>query len=212
MKKYMSIIFDDAPNIYMNEMVDKFVKHGFSCGFAIVGNMINSETLPMVKYAIDNNCQIVSHGQTHANLKKAVSVAEIEQELMLPVNTIEKQLGHRIKMARLPFLSGNEMVYEYAEKMHLPLLGQGIKGGRDWDSKSPIATIAQEVIESACNGAIGCLHVRENTCKALDIILPELKRAGFCLVTPDEIFEAFGVQEIPLGVQINNVLNNSKEI
>lgn len=206
MKKYMSIIFDDGPNEYMNAMVDKFVEHGFGCGFAVVGNLINSETLPMLKYAIDNNCQIVSHGQTHANLGKSDSMAEIEEELMLPVKTIEKQLGYKVKMARLPFLATNETVYECTEKLNLPLLGHGINGARDWDPESSAENIAKAVIESACNGAIGCLHVRKNTCKALDMILPELKKAGFCLVTPDELFEELSVSEIPLGVQINNVL------
>ena len=206
MKKYMSIIFDDGPNEYMNSMVDKFVEHGFRCGFAIIGNLIDDETLPMLKYAIDNNCQIVSHGQIHANLAESDSMAEIEEELMLPVNTVEKQLGYKMNMARLPFLATNELVYECAEKLNLPLLGQGINGARDWDPESPTEAIAKAVIESACNGAIGCLHVRKNICKALDVILPELKAAGFCLVTPDELFEKFGVDEIPLGVQINNVL------
>lgn len=206
MKKYMTIVFDDGPNEYMNLMVDKFVEHGFSCGFAVIGNLINEETLPMLKYAIDNNCQIVSHGQAHINLKESGSIEEIEEELMLPVKTIEKQLGYKVKMARLPFLATNKTVYECAEKLNLPLLGQGIDGARDWDSESPTENIAKAVIESACNGAIGCLHVRKNTFKALDIILPELKKAGFCLVTPDELFEESGVSEIPLGVQINNVL------
>jgi len=207
MKKYMSIVFDDGPNEYMNEMVDKFVEHGFRCGFAVIGNKINNETLPMVKYAIDNNCQIVSHGQAHTNLKESESIAEIEEELIPPISTIENQLGYKIKMARLPYLAANEMVYECAERLNLPLLGQGIDGARDWDPESPTETISKAVIKSACNGAIGCLHVRKNTCKALDIILPELKKAEFCLVTPDELFEELGVDDIPLGVQINNVLN-----
>ena len=206
MKKYMSIVFDDGPNEYMNEMVDKFVKHGFRCGFAVVGNNITNETLSMVKYAIDNNCQIVSHGQAHINLKESGSIAEIEEELMLPIKNIEKQLGYKVKMARLPFLAANETVYECAEKLNLPLLGQGIDGARDWDFESLTENIAKAVTESACNGAIGCLHVRKNTCAALDIILPKLKKAGFCLVTPDELFEELGVDEIPLGVQINNIL------
>ena len=49
MKKYMSIIFDDGPNEYMNAMVDKFVEHGFRCGFAIIGNLIDDETLRMLR-------------------------------------------------------------------------------------------------------------------------------------------------------------------
>lgn len=206
MEKYLSIVFDDGPNEYMNEMVDKFAQYGFRCGFAVIGKQINSETLPMLKYAIDNNCQIVSHSQNHTNLKELGSVEEIEEELILPVRNIEKELGYKVNMARLPFLAANEMVFECAEKLNLPLLGQGINGARDWAAETTTETIAQEVINSACNGAIGCLHVRKNTCKALDIILPELKKAGFSLVTPNELFELLGVGEIPFKVQIGNVL------
>lgn len=58
MKKYMSIVFDEGPNKIMTDIVDKFVKHDFKCGFAVIGRKINDDTLPLLKYAIDNGCKL----------------------------------------------------------------------------------------------------------------------------------------------------------
>ena len=205
MLKYMSIIFDDGPNEYMPQMVDKFMDFGFKCGFAVIGRRFNDDTLPLLKYAIDNGCQIVAHGQNHVHVEKFDNINDMEDELLLPITNLEKALGYKMNMARLPYLSYDERVLECAKKLGLPLLGQGIDGGRDWHEESLPKNIANAVINSACDGAIACLHVTKNTCKALDEILPELKKKGFDLVTPDEIFEKMGVKEIPLGIQIHNI-------
>ncbi len=205
MAKYISIIFDDGPNKYMTDMVDKFNKFCFKCGFAVMGRKINDETLPILKYAIDNGFQIVSHGQQHVHIEKLSSFEAMKEELMLPVNNVKDLLGYTMQMARLPFLSYDERVLVCAKELKLPLLGQGIDGGRDWSDDATPDGIANAVIESATDGAIACLHVSENTCKALDEILPALKKKGFDLVTPDEIFEKTGIKEILLGIQIHNV-------
>jgi len=208
MKKYMSIVFDDGPNKIMIDIVDKFVKHDFKCGFAVIGRKINNDTISNLKYAIENGCQIVSHGQKHIHVVELSDIKDIEEEIVLPIQKVEEILGYRMNMARLPFLSCDDRVLEVCKNLKLPLLGQGIDGGRDWHEESLPKNIANAVINSACDGAIACLHVTKNTCKALDEILPVLKEKGFNLVTPDEIFEKIGIEEIPLGVQIRNVLDN----
>lgn len=205
-QKYISFIFDDGPKEPLCEMVDKFVKYGFKCGFAIIGKKINEDTLIQLKYAIDNGCSIVSHGENHIHLETLTDVNEIKNELMKPVDTIEKMLGYKIKMARLPFLSCDARVLNCAKELELPLLGNGISSGNDWRKDALPEDIEKAVISSSKAGAIACLHVSESTCKALDVILPTLKENGFVMVTPEEIFKKMGVDEIPLGIQIRNVL------
>ena len=205
MLKYISIIFDDGPNIFMNDMVDKFKKFGFKCGFAIIGRKINDETVPMLKYAIDNGFQLVSHGQTHIHLEQLSDLKDIENEIKQPIHTVERLLGYTIKMARLPFLSFDERVLNCAKELNLPLLGHGIDGGRDWSDDALPDDIAKAVINSACDGAVACLHVSERTLKALDDILPELKNRGFVLVNPTELFDIMNIKNIPLGIQIHNI-------
>ncbi|MBQ7725781.1 MAG: polysaccharide deacetylase family protein [Clostridia bacterium] len=202
--KYLSLAFDDGPSRLMCEMADKIAAYGWHAAFAVIGRKITEETLPMLQYVIDNGFQLVSHGQQHVHIEKLSSRAEMIEELARPIHTVEENLHYTITMARLPFLSQSDEVLEVAKELCLPLLGQGIDGGSDWSDKVSAESVADAVLGSVCDGAIGCLHVLEHTCKALDTILPKLKEEGYCLVTPEELFLKKGITP-PLGVQIHNV-------
>ncbi len=205
MKKYLAIAFDDGPYAPMVEMIDKIKSYGWRAAFAVVGKEINEETIPMLRYAIDNGFQLVTHSQTHRNLSTSTERDEILSEMLAPVEAVKRLLDYPITMGRLPGLSGNDLVFQTMQEIGMPLLGQGIVCGTDWlETRSP-QSIAQSVLDTVCDGAIGTMHVRYGTCKALDTILPELKRQGYELVTPEELFRIRGVQQIPLGEQIRFV-------
>lgn len=202
--KLLSLVFDDGPSYPICEIAEKIKSFGWSAGFAVIGRKINHETLSMLKYVIDNGFQVVTHAQNHVHIEKLSSREEMKYELSEPVKTVRQATGYEITMARLPFLSASEEVLSVAKELSLPLMGQGIDGGRDWDVTTPPGNIAKAVLGSVCEGAIGCLHVSVNTCSALDTILPELKARDFCLVTPEELFRRAGIPA-PLGVQIHNI-------
>ena len=201
---YLSLVFDDGPHRPICEIADKIKSYGWSAGFAVIGGNISEETLPMLKYVIDNGFQLVSHGQTHAHMEKLPSREAMIEEIYVPIKSVKEKLNYEMKMTRLPFLSENSEALKAAKELNLPVLGWGIHNGKDWDPAVSPETITEAVLTSVCDGAIGCLHVRENTCKALDVILPELKKRDFCLVTPEEMFVKKGITP-PVGVPIHNV-------
>lgn len=205
MKKYLAIAFDDGPFEPMCEMVDKIKSYGWKGAFAVVGKEFNEETIPMLRYAIDNGFQLVSHGQEHRTLGSITDRDTILNEMLQPVKTVKRLLDYDITMARLPGLSGNDTVFQVMGEAGMPLLGQGIVCGKDWEETTPPEDIANTVLSTAVDGAIATLHVRFGTCKALDTILPELKKREFELVTPEELFRIRGIHQIPLGEQIRFV-------
>lgn len=203
MSKYMTLVFDDGPRDPMCEMIDLFKSYGFTCGFAIIGNQINDETESMLRYAVENGCALASHSQTHAHLEKLSSRREIEEELTAPIKEVKRRIGYEITMARLPYISYNDEVLSVCKELGLPLLGQGIDGGRDWSGDSDPETVANAVISTAADGAVGCLHVRNNTFEALKKIIPQLKKEGYILLSPDEFFKVKCKGKIPTAVNIN---------
>lgn len=205
MDKFLAIAFDDGPLEPMCQMVDKIAAFGWKAAFAVVGKEINTQTVPMLQYALDHGFQLVSHGQEHRALRDAKTEQEVREEMLTPVKTVEKLLGYRMTMGRFAGLSGNELAFRVMTEEKMPMLGQGIVCGRDWEETSSPESIARAVLGTAVDGAIGTLHVRKNTCLALDIILPELKRRNFTLVTPEELFRIRGVKNIPLGENIRFV-------
>lgn len=205
MSKYMTFVFDDGPNELLYVMVDKFKSYGFKAAFAIIGHSVNDETEDMLKYAVCNGFELVSHSYSHIHLEKLEKRQEIIYELTEPIREVEKRIGYKITMARLPFISYNDEVLEITERLKLPLLGCGLDGGRDWANDTTPEIIAKAILSTACDGGVACLHVRKMTLEALDVILPELKKRGYVLTTPKELFEIKGIKNIPLGVNIDNV-------
>lgn len=202
--KFITVVFDDGPREPMCEIIDKFVKHGFKAGFALLGHNITDETEYMLHYAVDNGFQLVCHTQTHPHLETLVR-EKIFSELATPINEVQKRIGYNMTMARFPHNTYNDTVLEVSQELKLGLLGYGMHCGNDWLDTSTPEQIASQTVNTACDGAIACMHVKENTCKALDSILPELKARGYSLVIPKELFEIKGVKNIPLGVYINNI-------
>ena len=202
--KYITLVFDDGPHYPICEIADKIKSFGWSAGFALIGQNINEETIPMLRYVINNGFQLVSHGQEHLHMEKIPTREEIEKEINLPIKTVKEKLDYEMTMTRLPYLSENKAALQVAKELELPVLGWGFENGKDWDPSVTPEMIAKEVLDTVSEGAVGCLHVRENTCKALDIILPELKKRDFCLVTPEELFKQKGITP-PVGVPIHNI-------
>ncbi len=203
--KYMTIVFDDGPLPFMCEIVDLFNQYGFKAGFAVVGSRINDETEYMLKYATDNGFQLVGHSHSHPRLE-TVTHEQVIKEMTEPIADVKNRIGYDMKnVARLPNICRDEDVLQTCKELNLILLGHGMKCGSDWLTDATPENIINETLKTACDGAVACMHVREHTYEALKTILPELKKRGFNLVNPDDLFKIKGKTNIPIGVHIHNV-------
>ena len=201
---YLTLVFDDGPHEPICQIADKINSYGWSAGFAVIGRNIREETLPMLRYVIDNGFQLVSHGQAHTYMEDFPTREAKAQEIYTPVLTVKEKLGYEMTMVRMPYLSEDPESLQVAAQLHLPVLSWGIHNASDWNEAVTPEAVAEAVLGSVTDGAVGCLHVRWNTCAALDVILPALKKRDYCLVTPDELFRQKGITP-PLGVPIRNV-------
>ena len=201
-KKYITIVFDDGPRVPMREIIDKFIKYGFKCGFAIIGNQIKDDGIEILRYAIDNGFEFVSHSENHFDLR-TLSLDGIENELMSPINKVKELFGYKIQMARLPYLALDDKVSAVAKRLKLYLLGRSMKTAADWNPAVTSKEIADSVIDTVHDGAVACMHVTQSTLVALDTILPTLKDMGYELLNPSDLFKVKGIKELPLGVNID---------
>lgn len=188
-KKYVALTFDDGPRAPMIEMVDKFTAYGGHATFLVCGTQLNTENDERIKHAIEAGCELGGHSYYHTSLNKIEDPAIIESNLRAPYDIVKARYNYDMKVTRLPNHATNDLVYEVAQKLGIPLIGTGMNGACDWSSKVPAEEIAPKVIASAYDGGICCLHVNERTCKALDTILPALKEQGYKFVTVSELFK-----------------------
>ena len=204
-QKYISFVFDDGPKEPLCEIVDKISNFGWKASFAIVGKKINDDTEKQLRYAIEQGFELVSHGWNHIDLTTLNTKEEIENEILRPIYEVKNRLNYDVKMARLPFIGYNDLVMEVMTELKIPLLGQGIDGGDDWSKERTSDYIANAIINSASDGAIACLHVTQNTLKALDTVLPLLKGKEYELVTVEELLKMKNVTNPPYGINLTNV-------
>ncbi len=203
-KKYASIVFDDGPREPMREMIDKFIENNQRCGFALIGSFICDQTEAVLRYAVENGFELVSHGQYHKDLN-TLSKDEIYTELFTQIDEIYRRLGYKITTARAPFLHANETVLEVCKENNLPLLGQGITVAHDWEATVTSDEISTSFCKNICDGAIVTLHVMPHTLNALDDIFEFCKAEGFELVTPSQLFKVKNINPVPLDRQITRL-------
>lgn len=204
-KKYLTIVFDDGPLPFMCEIIDLFNEYDFKAGFAVMGARINDDTQYMLDYAVQNAFQLVGHSHSHPRLE-TVTNEQVIKEMTEPVIDVKNRIGYDMSnIARLPNICRDENVLKICKDLKLVLLGHGMKCGQDWLPDATTENIINETLDTACDGAVACMHVREHTYNALKTILPELKKRGFNLVSPDDLFKIKGKTNIPFGVHIHNV-------
>lgn len=200
-KKYVALTFDDGPREPMSEMVDKFTAVGGHATFLVVGTKLTDENDKHILHAIEAGCELGGHSYRHISLNQVEDPKVIEANLRAPFDIMKARYNYDMAITRLPNHAANDLVFEIAEGLNMPLIGTGMDGARDWNNEVPAEEIAPKVIASAFDGGICCLHVNERTCKALDTILPTLKEQGYEFVTVSELFKIKGFKP-PFRVQI----------
>ena len=134
---YLTLVFDDGPHEPICQIADKIKSYGWSAGFAVIGRNIREETLPMLRYVIDNGFQLVSHGQAHTYMEDFPTKEAKAQEIYTPVLTVKEKLGYEMTMVRMPYLSEDPESLQVAAQLHLPVLSWGIHNASDWNEAVP---------------------------------------------------------------------------
>ena len=185
-KKYIALTFDDGPCEPMKEMIKKFADIGGKATFFVVGCRISDRHDDSMLYAIQNGCELGGHAYNHIHLQEIEDAALIKAHLIAPFNIVKARYGYDMSYSRLPYMTTNSLVYDVAKDLSMPLIGNSITSG-DWLEDAKAENVAEAVIDQAFDGSICCLHVKQTTCDALDIILPELQKQGYEFVTVAEL-------------------------
>lgn len=185
--KLIALTFDDGPDTgMMMEIMELFENFRGKATFFIVGNCITEENAQVLKYAVRNGFQIGNHSMNHLYMS-GLSEEEITQEIEPLQKLVERATGVTPVLFRPPYIDVSEKLLA---AVPMPVIS-GF-GNNDWD---PNCTVEQRVslaLDAAEDGAILLMHCFEGndaTVEALRIILPELQRRGFEMVTVSRLFE-----------------------
>lgn len=194
MAKYISLTFDDGPNLgddhTMNDMLDLLEKNDVVGSFFLIGNKINDENAKVIKRAFDMGCDIENHSWTHPAMPE-LTKEEMIEEYEKCDQAIIKITGKKPEFFRPPYIAVNDLMHQVIPTPFIQ--GHGCK---DWEPDVSAEERIKMMEEGTKDGVLYLLHVMEgniNTLKALEYLIPKLKKDDYTFVTVPEMFRIKGI-------------------
>lgn len=192
--KKIALSFDDGPFPETTEpILDLLKEYHAKATFFVVGTRVESfpET---VKREIAEGHEVANHTFSHIYFQHKKNTGMIQSEIVRTEQALEKVTGKKPLLFRPPGGFYNDQMIEIAKKYgYTTVLWSWHQDTNDWRSPG-VQKIASKVLDNARSGDIILLHdyvpSSMQTVEALKLILPELQRRGFQMVTVTDLIHS----------------------
>ena len=189
-QKIIALTFDDGPdNVHTPKVLDVLQKHHVRATFFLLGARV--EKYPEIVKQIDQEGhEIGNHTFWHPELTKT-GVANMKWEIKKNEQAIINVIDKKPNLFRAPYGALNEPLVTALPELGYRAVGWSIDS-EDWKGLSK-DRIKQQVINGLHPGSIVLMHSAGNvdgTAKALDELIPYLKKDGYQFVTVPEMWQA----------------------
>lgn len=185
-KPMVALTFDDGPSKYTPRIVQLLEQYGGRATFFMVGNRVNNFR-EAVEAVAQQGSEIATHTWSHPKLP-SLSRGSIETELSKSIRAMSDVSGLPVTLMRPPYGSINGDVRGVCGNMGLMIIRWSVDT-RDWETKSANKTY-QAIMESVKDGSIILCHdIVPSTAEAMELVIPELIRQGYQLVTVTELLQ-----------------------
>ena len=188
--KFVALTFDDGPSTLTPRVLDILEQYDATATFFVIGSQIDTTTEPTIRRAVVLGCEIGSHSFTHPYMTKLSKEAQLKQSEQT-IAAIEKY-APAPKYFRPPYMDADEVTHGVVPQIFI--------GGycpSDWDANVSVEERIKGLLENVEDGLIFILHdFKDNngTVEALEMVIPELQKQGYGLVSVGELFAIKGVK------------------
>lgn len=186
-KPMIALTFDDGPHSKNTISILNTLKENNAVAtFFVLGNKVlgNKDAL---KKMIEGGNQIGNHSYDH-KLLTALPKEELREQIQKTQNIVKEATGITPKVMRPTYGSYDE---QFRQKIDLPIILWSIDT-EDWKSKDA-KKISDHVLKNVKEGSIILMHdIYSSTSDAVKIIVPELIKQGYQLVTISELYQYKG--------------------
>lgn len=186
--KMIALTFDDGPGVKATARILAALEEvGGRATFFMLGE--NAAAHPDLARQVAQAGHLVgTHTNSHKSLIR-LTAQEMLQEVELSLDNIQKATGVRPAILRPPYGNVNDLV---KQTLDLPLVNWSVDT-RDWDSRDA-QKVYDHILANVRDGDIVLMHdIYDSTAEAVEMVLPELVKRGYQLVTVEELFAYKGL-------------------
>lgn len=182
-KPTIAFSFDDGPSKYTKEIVKLLNEYEANATFFILGNKVENyhDTLT---YVLKSGNELGNHSYNHKKLTR-LSSKELHSQVEMTNQIVKKTLDYDIRLLRPTYGATSKFLKSNID-MEIVLWNIDTE---DWKSRNS-KKIYEKTIHDIKDGKIILMHdIYKSTLDALKLILPELKKQGYQIVTVSELKE-----------------------
>lgn len=198
-KPMVALTFDDGPNPSATpRILDTLEKYKAVATFFDLGTCMRAyPNITKREKAI--GCEIGSHTYSHKNLNN-LSEKEIQDDINAAVSIYENTLGEKLKLVRPPYGNANGKV---KATLDYALINWDVDT-LDWKTKNVDSILKEIRSYKSLDGRVILMHsIYNSTADAVEILVPELIKKGYQLVTVSEMAKYKGYK-----LQTGNIYYN----
>ena len=186
--KFVALTFDDGPwPGQTDKILDVLKQQNVKATFFMLGSQARSSPALARRVAAEGHV-VGSHSFSHAELTK-LKPAEARDEISRGINAVAAAAGTRPVWFRPPYGAVNADVRREARGLNVKTMLWDIDT-LDW-TRPGTHMLYRNAVRSTKSGQVVLMHDgggnRDQTIKALPIIIDDLRRRGFIFVTLDEL-------------------------
>jgi peptidoglycan/xylan/chitin deacetylase (PgdA/CDA1 family) len=192
LRREVALTFDDGPTEWTPQVLDVLAEHGALATFFVLGVSVAGRE-DVLRRAKSEGHELANHAFSHRELA-TLDDEEVRSELDRTSSLLAAVTGERPLYFRPPFADTDYRIAHLARDAGLVRTVLRSVDPEDWREVDP-QSIATRVLRDVRRGSIVCLHdglppdsppeasSRQATVEALRLIIPELVRRQFRLVT-----------------------------
>lgn len=182
----VALTYDDGPSQYTPEILSVLRQYGSVATFFVVGNRVSGYA-DTVRSAFEMGCEIGNHTYSHQTLTK-VGVPTIQSQIGATNSAVQNITGTSPALMRPPGGGHNPTV---RSAVGMPVIMWSIDT-LDWKTRNAASTQAS-ILNNVRDGDIVLMHdLYSQTAAASRVVIPELVRRGYQLVTVSELSDCRG--------------------
>jgi peptidoglycan/xylan/chitin deacetylase (PgdA/CDA1 family) len=185
----VALTFDDGPGPYTLKILQILQQEEAKATFFVIGKQAEKKG-ELLRKAVSIGCEIGNHTYSHLNSEKAERARLIE-EILKTHDVVERETGKRMSFFRPPGAWLDALSYKTIRSLGYEVVLWDVDS-LDWRYKNR-AVIVSRILSEVKPGSVILLHDgggdRSATVEALPMIIREIKKKGYSLVTLSELIK-----------------------